>query len=44
MTLLLKSHCQSIAKHLVDATFRERELRLKQEEHALGPQSPEGHR
>jgi hypothetical protein len=36
MTKLLKSHREALAKRLLDATFRERELRLKQQEHALG--------
>ena len=36
MTLLLKTHRNDITCHLLDATFRERELRLRQEEHALG--------
>jgi len=36
MTKLLKSHREALTKHLLDATFRERELRLKQQEHALG--------
>lgn len=36
MTKLLNSHRQQITTHLLDATFRERELRLKQQEHALG--------
>lgn len=36
MTKLLKSHRTALTNHLLDATFRERELRLKQQEHALG--------
>ena len=36
MTILTKSHRTALAQHLLTATFRERELRLKQEEHALG--------
>jgi hypothetical protein len=36
MTKLLKSHRGAITDHLLSATFRERELRLRQREHALG--------
>jgi hypothetical protein len=36
MTKLLKSHREAITTRLLAATFAERELRLKQQEHALG--------
>ncbi len=36
MTKLLKSHREAITTRLLVATFAERELRLKQQEHALG--------
>lgn len=36
MTKLLNTHRNAICNHLLAATFRERELRLKQQEHALG--------